>query len=137
LACRCGGSSRRVRPIPRRDAFLTDPDNDDDVAVVSFDRCLAIKHGSPKDEVLEGHPLYAHGLTFYAAHEVENSPWLADLLDVNRVHRRFDPRNWDDLRHFVFTFKDSTVEVIARGYVVEKASDGLSGAAARMAARGS
>src|SRR5206468_3850686 len=110
-------------------AFLTGPGNDDNVAVVRFERCLALKGGVPNDEVLHGHPLYDKGLTFYAAHEVEHSSWIRDLIAISGVHRQFDPKTWTRMRHLIFTFQDETVEVVAEGWTVESGNDGLSGAA--------
>ena len=69
--------------------------------------------GSPNDEVLNGHPLWGSGLEGYSAHEVKNSPWIRELMDINRVHDRFRESQWSDDRHFVLTFHDETLECIA------------------------
>jgi hypothetical protein len=49
---------------------------------------------------------------------VENSRWLQELIAINRVHERFDPRSWEDKRHFLLVFHDETVEAIARSIEV-------------------
>ncbi len=90
--------------------------DEDVIGVVEFGGVTAVKMGSPNDEVLSGHPLWGHGLTYYAPHLVENSAWLRELMDVNRVHDRFDEARWRDKRHYVFTFHDETLECVARSH---------------------
>ena len=65
--------------------------------MVEFKSPRSVKMGSPDDEVLQGHPLYGAGLEFYEAHIVENSTWISELMDVNRVHSQFDAARWRDL----------------------------------------
>jgi hypothetical protein len=94
-----------------------DTAHDEGVAVIEFQRARIVKIGSPNDEVLHGHPLWGSGLRFYSAHVVENSPWVRELVDINRVHSRFDPARWADVRHYVLAFHDETLECIARDAV--------------------
>lgn len=77
----------------------------------------SVKMGSPNDEVLEGHPLWGSGLEFYEAHEVKNSPWIKELMDINRVHDQFRESHWNEDRHFILTFHDETLECVARGAI--------------------
>jgi len=35
---------------------------------------------------------------------------------MNSVHPRHNPKMYDDLKHYVFAFHDSTFECIARGF---------------------
>ena len=97
------------------------PRADHGIAVVEFKRVTSIKVGSPNDEVLRGHPLWGSGLEFYSAHEVENSPWIAELAEVDRAHERFDESQWSGRRHFVLTFHDETVECVAKWTVTRTA----------------
>lgn len=71
----------------------------------------AFKYGAPNDEARGGHPLSAHGLGFYGLYEVQNSPWLGDLMRANRVHPRHEDSLFSDRRHFVACFKDVMLEV--------------------------
>ncbi len=48
-----------------------------------------------------------------------NSRWLAELVEINRVHDRFDAGRWTSRRHFLFVFHDETVEAIARDVEIE------------------
>lgn len=89
------------------------------LALAEFKGCAAVKLGPPNDEVLHGHPLYGRGLNGYRAYVVENSRWLGELVEINRVHDQFNPRAWEDLRHFFFVFHDETVDAIARDVEVE------------------
>jgi hypothetical protein len=80
-------------------------------AIVEFERCLVTKFGYPNDEALQGHPLYQRGLAFYSCYEVLNSSWLAEIDAQNR--QAFPDSTGSPVRHFVFTFHDSTFECLA------------------------
>ncbi|MEJ0058949.1 MAG: hypothetical protein WDM79_04915 [Terricaulis sp.] len=89
---------------------------DDSTATIAFDLGLACKIGPPNDETLHGHPLYAFGLSHYAASEVLNSPWLAEIRERNRVHDSHSDAMFDKFRHFIWTFHDETFECLAQSY---------------------
>jgi hypothetical protein len=83
-------------------------------AAVRFPMCHQVKFGAPNDEALEGHPLRARGLDYYAVHSVKNSSWLTALERMNSVHARHGATEYIANKvHFVFTFHDSTLECIA------------------------
>jgi hypothetical protein len=90
------------------------PQADHGIGIVEFKRATNIKIGSPNDEVLRGHPLWGSGLEFYSAHEVKNSPWITELMEVDRAHERFDESQWGGRRHFMLTFHDETLECVAK-----------------------
>lgn len=92
----------------------TDPQADHGIGIVEFKRATSVKIGSPNDEVLRGHPLWGSGLELYSAHEVENSPWITELMEVDRAHERFDESQWTGRRHFILTFHDETLECVAK-----------------------
>jgi len=98
-----------------------DPQADLGIGVVEFKRATSVKIGSPNDEVLRGHPLWGSGLEFYSAHEVKNSPWIVELMELNRAHERFDESQWSGERHFVLTFHDETLECVAKWTVTRTA----------------
>jgi hypothetical protein len=100
-----------------------DPLTDHGVGIVEFKQVTSVKVGSPNDEVLHGHPLWGSGLEYYRAHEVRNSPWITELMNMNRVHQRFDESRWSGARHFVLTFHDETLECVARRTVTRSALD--------------
>src|SRR5215471_4045179 len=106
-----GGTNPHVR----------DPHADHGIGVVEFKRVTSVKIGSPNDEVLRGHPLWGSGLELYSAHEVKNSPWIAELMEVNRAHERFDESQWGGRRHFVLTFHDGMLECVAKWTVTRTA----------------
>ncbi|GAC1591957.1 MAG: hypothetical protein NVS3B21_11020 [Acidimicrobiales bacterium] len=95
--------------------YLASPavQNDMEVQVAEFVSCSAVRFGFPNDEVLTGHPLWGHGLEFYATHEVEDSSWLHDLRSIESVHPRAADTPFWDQKHFVLTFHDNTLEAIA------------------------
>jgi hypothetical protein len=67
----------------------------------------------PNDEVLHGHRLYGAGPGYYQLHEVDNSAWLIELRAIEAVHDHAPRLPFENARHFVLTFHDSTVEAIA------------------------
>src|SRR5438132_11281953 len=71
---------------------------------------------SLSDETLSGHPLAGRGLRTYAIHEVLSSSWVRQLETMNSVHLRHNTKMYDDLKHYVFAFHDSTFEWITRGF---------------------
>jgi hypothetical protein len=109
---------------------LKDPHRPDEIAqqlevnapqlfgLLRFRRGARVHFSGPNDEALQMHRLYGCGLHHYSAHEVFNSRWAAvtwnrnakvgDALPV--AHRP---------RHFVVTFHDSMVEVLASSYTCD------------------
>lgn len=96
------------------------------VVVVRFELVIAHKFGYPNSEALGGHPLYKHGLQFYAFHTVEHSPWIAELCRQNEVHPRNSKALWEGLTHWIVTFEDDTLEVIGHSAVVAGVFDSIS-----------
>jgi len=58
--------------------------------------------------------IWGSGLESYSAHEVKNSPWITELVEVDRAHERFDESQWTGRRHFMLTFHDETLECVAK-----------------------
>jgi hypothetical protein len=111
-------------PDPNWDGTYTrivDPtaDTAESLALAELKGAVAVKMGPPNDEVLHGHPLHGRGLDYYGTYVVENSRWLTELIEINRVHAQFDPQTWESRRHFLLVFHDETVEAIARDIVVQ------------------
>ena len=100
---------------------VVDPAEDEveSLALAEFVRYRAVKLGPPSDEVLHGHPLHGRGLAGYGAYVVENSRWLAELIEIDCVHDRFNVKSWEDTRHFLLVFHDETVEAIAHDIAVQ------------------
>ena len=89
-------------------------------ALVEFILPRAHLFGSPNDEALRGHPLHERGLRAYAAYEVRHSSWVRGLEQMNRVHSAHAPARFALLRHYLFTFHDSTFECVAEGLQVSR-----------------
>ena len=83
--------------------------------VAEFSGCIAVRFGFPNDEALGGHALWKHGLDFYAAHEVTGSLWLEQLRAIERHHPQAPTKPFPTARHFLLTFKESTLEAVAEG----------------------
>lgn len=88
---------------------------DDVSAVVIARRPCISAFGPPNDEALRGHRLYSIGLKHYSSFEVENSTWIAELEACNSVHPYHRKERYRALRHYIFTFHDSTLELVAEG----------------------
>jgi hypothetical protein len=84
------------------------------VAVLRFEGVLQFRLGYPNDEALQGHPLAKFKLEPYAAYLVENSPLIAEIENQNRVHPAFRPGMYSKFRHWIITFHDETLEVVAQ-----------------------
>lgn len=77
-------------------------------AVLQFEGVVSHYLGPPNDEALHLHPLHARGLKCYAFHEVSQSPAAPH-----------------GARHWIVTFHDETLEVIASSArVVRQRVDG-------------
>ena len=83
------------------------------VAILRFEGVLQFRLGYPNDEALQGHPLAKHGMEYYQAYLVENSPLIAEIENQNRVHPAFQVGMYDRFRHWVVTFHDEILEVVA------------------------
>ena len=84
-------------------------------AILHFEVVLYYTMGYPNNEALQAHPLYGSGLEFYEFHVIEDSPLIADLDRRNQVHERHVPGAYiKRFRHWIITFHDQTLEVVAR-----------------------
>lgn len=104
------------------------------VAVVRFVRASARMFGPPNDEAFAGHPLASRGLEPYGAFEVIQPSWIRNLERMNSVHSYHRAEAFRDLRHFMLTFHDSTIECVAHSVeVVEVFRGSVNEAISRMA----
>lgn len=91
------------------------------VAVVRFNRCIAVGSGWPNDEVFSAHPLASRGLRPYSASIIEHSSWLRELERRNSIHVAHKREHFCTFKHFVLAFHDSTLECLAESYdIVER-----------------
>ena len=75
-----------------------------------------LRYGGPNDEARSGHPLGKVGLGYYGLYQVEQSPWLQEVVAENRVHPSHSDALFANKKHFVACFKDVMLEVISSGY---------------------
>lgn len=98
---------------------LVGPDTPgESIALVRFTRYRAYMFGPPNDEAFSGHPLASRGLSPYSAVEVHHSSWIRRLERMNAVHPMHRPGLFEDYRHFIFAFHDSTFECVAKDFSV-------------------
>lgn len=105
------------------------------LALVEFHGCQAAKLGSPNDEVFHGHHLYGRGLQGDTVQIVHNSPWIAEIQAINKVHHLYNVDNWRTLKHYVFWFHDDTFECIAESFTADVFYERWSEIAARACER--
>lgn len=96
---------------------VVDPESSaEPAALVRFRGVCAAMFGPPNDEAFHGHPLAARGLRPYSAAEIHESSWIRSLEQMNSVHPHHRPGRYEQLRHFVLAFHDSTFECVAMRY---------------------
>jgi hypothetical protein len=95
----------------------------DTFAVFHFPGSLCHMFGYPNEEADSGHPLSARGYHAFGVFEVKGSSWIAQLERMNRVHPAHRKEHYDDLRHFIFGFHDSTFEILAQDFSFELMTD--------------
>jgi hypothetical protein len=83
-------------------------------AVVSFRTAAGYRLTDISDETIEGHPLTGRGLIAYRAFIVKNSPWVAELEAIDKVHPQHDAERWRTSQHYLLCFKDRMFEAICR-----------------------
>jgi len=88
------------------------------LALVEFNG-HTFKFGIANDEVFTGLPLWKSGLKYGEAHVVNNSSWIEEIKDINRVHPMYNFKFWERFNHYILLFKDEILEVIAEGYKIE------------------
>lgn len=85
------------------------------VALAEFQHMHTYSRGVMASHTLHRHALAQDGVTPNEAHIVENSEWIEELIDINSTHPRFDRYRWAARVHYVLSFPDETVEIIAEG----------------------
>jgi hypothetical protein len=83
------------------------------VAILKFEVVLQFRFGYPNDEALPGHPLYQFGLGYYDFFTVENSPLIIEIEKQNECHSQHRPGIYAKFHHWIVTFHDKTLEVLA------------------------
>lgn len=75
------------------------------------------KFGVANDEVFHGLPFYEQEMEW--AQIIENSQWLEEIKTIHKVHPYFKESRWKNDKHYLLTFKDEILEVIATGFTIE------------------
>ncbi|HEY1045375.1 MAG TPA: hypothetical protein VGF79_02980 [Bacteroidia bacterium] len=94
------------------------------LALVEFNG-HSFRFGIANDEVYNGLPLWNKGLEGYSAHIIENSSWINELKNINKVHQYYNEDSWKDEKHFALLFKDDIFEIIATDYKIETFNSSL------------
>lgn len=95
-------------------------------ALVKFSGFNTYKFGAPNDETFKGHPLYDNGLRPNGTYQVLNSSWMRELcVKCSAIHPHYCDLSFMNLNHYVWSFHDSTLEVIAKGFEFRQQEDAL------------
>ncbi len=89
------------------------------VAVFRSSSVLQVRYGYPNDEAFRGHKLYEMGLKDIDIAEIENSDWLRDVIAINTKVFPDSKADFSGVLHYIFPFKESTLEVLWRQYEFE------------------
>ncbi len=99
----------------------SEADDDRRWVVIRVHGCCGIVVGPPNDEARSGHRLYSQGLDKCASSgEVRQSRWISDLAAVHSVRPLDRPEAFSDLRHWIFKFKENTVECVGTSLSVSR-----------------
>lgn len=99
----------------QHDVYLLLEKHGETVDILRFDSAN-LKYGSPNDEARGGHPLARYGLGFYGLFEVQNSPWIKEMMLANRVHPSHSDSMFEGRKHYIACFKDVMLEVVCRSF---------------------
>ena len=99
--------------------IMSDIKSDEPVAIVKFPLYKAYLWGPPNDEAFAGHPLASKGLEPYGTFIIENSKWIEYYEKMNSVHPYHKKEYFEGYKHFIFSFHDTTLEVISESYEFE------------------
>lgn len=101
--------------VTQHEVYLLIEKSDGYIYGIKF-RSRLVKYGSPNDEARGGHPLTKFGLGFYGFFEVENSPWIREQIELNKVHPRHSDSLFSGLSHYVACFQDVMLEITSKSY---------------------
>lgn len=86
------------------------------LAVFRCPAVLQIRCGHPNDEARPGHVFYEAGFDGTEIVEIEESPWLREVMAVNAVRFPDPTRMFSGVRHHIFPFKETTLEILWRDF---------------------
>lgn len=97
--------------------YLLLEENDGIIETLKFE-FLIYKFGYPNDEI--GLPSTIPGVEIYGFSQVENSEWIKEIIINNKRHSKHSDSLFNIYKHYIVRFKDVTLEVISKNYLVEK-----------------
>jgi hypothetical protein len=93
----------------KEDGYL----HDCGLAIIRTNSCLIHKHGYPNDEAAIAHPLREHGFDGFQISNVQDSYWIKEIEKQNSQLWP-DSIYSDRFKHWIFPFKETTLELIAK-----------------------
>lgn len=84
-----------------------------------FKSCLILKCGYPNEEIYMHYDYYTQGsMKKHCLYEIQQSEWIKELNEVNKVHPRHTDEITKNEKHFIILFEDEVFECIADSYKV-------------------
>jgi hypothetical protein len=93
--------------------------------IIHFDRYLKYAFGMPGNESIFFHRYTKLGLSSFSFFELEDSPMIKELQDIDRQHPYYNGSKWDNYKHFILTFHDNMFECVAQGFHIEHKNTAL------------
>lgn len=83
---------------------------------LKFKSVLQFTFGYPNEEAIAGHRYFKLGLLPFKFVEVKDSEVIQNIIRANRVHPYHHDEMFNEWKHCVFPFHDTTLEVIAKSF---------------------
>ena len=91
-----------------------------DRATIRFESVSIFKCGYPNEEIFMHLDFYSD-MRKHKMYEIQNSPWISELNNINKVHPRHSDLVFLNCKHYRILFEDEIFECIADNFeVVEK-----------------
>ena len=88
----------------------------DNIEII-FENYQIFKCGYPNEEVYMHSDFYINNNPQkYILYEVEQSDWIRELVNVNKVHQRHSDILFETDKHFIIYYEDEIFECVAEGF---------------------
>ncbi len=88
---------------------------------IKFTGVLLIQVGYPNEEIYIHTDLFlTNDMSRNVIYEIQQSKWLKEIVEKNKVHPRHQDTMFDNYRHFALFFEDETFQCLAETISFEK-----------------
>ncbi len=100
--------------------FYVSGQKDTEMTLALFRNYASYKFGLPREDCIPNHPLYKYGLERFGFFEAGDSSWIKEIKKINKEDHAFSKEYFDNLKHYIFTFHDSTFECVSKDFSIHK-----------------